>query len=384
MSEQKITDWNLYKEKAMEILTTWLSHENELGKPPRSIAVADDFDCEIGHVFVIKYKEGIFSKWLLGVCVLDEDGEDCGFNFSEFEEYNPKTAREKSMKLIEYLQEYWRNRFLAELEKYGVTEEEYNNMTPEEWEEKRKEADEKRGRMHGFVLLDTTEFDFELLIADLKKDWGLELSEYDLTPEGLVFSWDNNMMAASLIDVPVPDGEAEHFAAGNYLWKEAVEVTKTHVAQLLVFAFNEGNALDAAGHLSQLISSCLNQENAIGVYAGGTVHAPKFYQEVAECNKKGEFPLPLWVYVGFGKSKEGNDGYTYGLGNFGKLDMEIIGSQNSFEEIRDFLYAVSHYLITSDLTFHDGETLSFTSDHVYTITKSKAVYVDEETFKIPF
>ena len=46
MSEQKITDWSQYKKNAVEILTAWLSHKNELGKPPKSIEVADDFDFE--------------------------------------------------------------------------------------------------------------------------------------------------------------------------------------------------------------------------------------------------------------------------------------------------------------------------------------------------
>ncbi len=387
MNGQKITDWSQYREKAKGVLIEWLSHENELGKAPKSIEVADEFDYESGHAFVIKYKENVFSKWLLGVCVLDDRGEDCGLNFSEFEPYDPKTAREKSLKMIDYLQEYWRSRFLATLEEYGVTEEELNNMSPEEWEQRKREVEAKKGANNqGFVLLNTHTLDFQKLIADLRVDWEFEIGEYELSPEGtLVFHWDENMMAVSLVDMPIPDGEAEHFAEANYMWEDAVEVTGTHVAHLMVFAINhEGNPIDAASHLSMVVASCLNQENAIGVYAGGTVHQPEFYQKVAAVLKEDDLPLPIWIYFGFGKSAEGNDGYTYGLKNFGKLEMEVINSSESFDDIRSFLFMVSSYLLKSNMTFYDGETLSFAAGHSYTIKRSKAVYVDGDSFKISF
>ncbi len=382
----KITDWEPYKEKAIGIMTKWLSHENELGKEPKSIAVADEFDIEAGHAFVIKYKASLLSKWLLGVCVLDEEGEDCGLNFSEFEPYEPKTAREKSIQLIEYLQEYWRNRFLAELERYGVTEEEFNNMSKEEWEKKKEEANKKQGSgSHGFVLLETPEFDFERFLADMKTEWEMEITDYELKDNNLVFNWESNLLAVSLIDAPVPNGEAEHMAGGNYMWKGAVDAAKKHTAQLVVFAINqEQNVIEASLYLSKMVSACINQENVLGIYAAGTVHEPKFYKEVATVMKKEELPLPIWIYFGFGRSEEGNDGYTYGLQNFGKLELEVINSKESFEDIRNFLYGVCMYLITENMTFYDGETLKFTADDEYKITKSEAVYVDGETFKIAF
>ena len=54
----------------------------------------------------------------------------------------------------------------------------------------------------------------------------------------LVFEADGRMVAVSFVDAPVPDGEAEHYAQGNYLWPEAVEVTKTHVSQLILAVFS--------------------------------------------------------------------------------------------------------------------------------------------------
>ena len=121
-----------------------------------------------------------------------------------------------------------------------------------------------------------------------------------------------------------------------------------------------------------------------GVYSAGTVHQPEFYKAMANLMKNDELPVALWVYLGIGKSEGGNDGYTYGLENFGKTEIEIIGSDKSLEEIREFLYFVCLHILKADMNFYHGETLRFTSDEEYTITKSEAVYVDGETFKISY
>ena len=50
-------------------------------------------------------------------------------------------------------------------------------MSPEEWEQKRKEAAEKEsgGKCNGFVLLEKPEFDFQKLVADIKSERNIPL-----------------------------------------------------------------------------------------------------------------------------------------------------------------------------------------------------------------
>ena len=95
-------------------------------------------------------------------------------------------------------------------------------------------------------------------------------------------------------------------------------------------------------------------------------------------------PLPLWVYVGLVRDENGLSGYTYGLTLFGRLELEIIGTSRSHEELYNFLYNVCEGILSEGMYFHDGETLSFTSDQRLTITKSKAVYVEGDSFKIAY
>lgn len=375
------------KEEAVNIMIGWLSHENELGKAPAKIEVAGEFEYDDNHYYILKFKENICSKWQVAVCGFDEDGEECGHTFSEFEPYDPKTAQEKCIAMIEYLKEYWKSRFRAELERRGITEEEYENMTEEEWKAKGEEADKKQreegGKCHGFILLETPEFNFEQIIDELKDQWGIEVKDYEVNNENLIFEWEDNLMAVSLMEAPIPDGEAEYFAASNYMWREAVETTKRHQAHLVVFAINrEGDAIASASAFSILVSSCLNQKSVLGIYTSGTVFQPKFYQEVAAVMKKGEMPIPVWVYLGLGKGENGNDGYTYGMDAFGKSEIEILNSSHTLEEIQSFLYYVVEYVIKENMIFRDGETISFTSEEKLKITKSEAVHVDGESLKI--
>ncbi|WMT41317.1 hypothetical protein RE628_01645 [Paenibacillus sp. D2_2] len=116
----------------------------------------------------------------------------------------------------------------------------------------------------------------------------------------LVFEADGFTLALSFVDAPVPDGEAEHNAKTNYLWKEAPQVTKTHVAQIILAVFTRsGSSLDSGKLYSKLAASCLKLPNAIGIYTAGTVFQPEPYIEMAELMKQDDI-LPLLNLVYFG------------------------------------------------------------------------------------
>lgn len=371
--------------QAVEDMVRWLSDEHELGKPPYKIEVAGEFQYDDAYYYILKYKKSIFGKWLVGVCGYDEDGEECGHTFSEFEVYDEKTAKDKCIKMIEYLKEFWRNRALAEMERRGVSEEEFENMSEEEWKKKGEEADKKTGNMNGFVLLQDNSLSFENIINNLKTEWDINVpeDETEFKDGNLVFNLDNNLVAISLMDAPVPDGEAEYFAESNYMWKDAVETTKKHKAHILVAVINRnGDSLEAASIFTKVSSTCLKEKNALGIYTSGTVFQPEFYTAVASVLKDDDLPIPDWIYIGFGRDEKGNAAYTYGLEAFGKLEIEIINSSHDFEELRNFLYYVCEYVIKENVFFRDGETISFSSDNVLKVTKSKAVRVDGDSIKI--
>ena len=192
-------------------------------------------------------------------------------------------------------------------------------------------------------------------------------------------------MAVSLVDVPIPDGEAEYFAECNYMWKDAVKVTKTHTAHVMIIVINHNdNSIEAASLFTKIASSCLKEENTLGIYTAGTVFQPEFYIAVANILKNGELPIPDWIYIGLEQGASGNSAYTYGLESFGKNEIEILNSKHTLEELRNFLFYVCEYVIKNNMLFRDGETISFSSDQQLKITKSKAVRVEGESIKINY
>lgn len=375
----------MYDKRAVEIMTGWLGHKNELGKKPAKIKAAGSFSYEGNTYVILKFKPDLFGKWEVGVVGFDEEGNECGHTFSEFEEYDETTAKDRCIAMIEYLKEYWRGRFLSELERRDMTEEEYNSLSEEERKKKWDEADEQNAVRVGSVLLKDAEIDFDALSDALIQAFDVKDENCTRDAQTLVFSLESNMISVALMDTPVPDGEAEFYAEGNFLWREAVETTKQHQAHLLVAVLNrEANAIEAACFFTDTVNLCSMETKALGIYTTGTVYEPSFYNEWAGKLRNGEMPLPLWVYVGLVRDENGLSGYTYGLTLFGRLELEIIGTSRSHEELYNFLYGVCEGILSEGMYFHDGETLSFTSDQRLTITKSKAVYVEGDSFKIAY
>ena len=250
------------------------------------------------------------------------------------------------------------------------------------------EYQEKEGRntgtLVGFVLLNTKECDFERIKKNLKADWK-DVDWRKVTKEGsaLVFEVDDMMLCLSYFDAPVPDKEAEYNAENNYLWPEAVEVTKTHVAQLCVAVLSRNVSIVEAGELFvKGASSCLKLANAIGFYASGTVFEPKFYIEASTVMKEDTLPMLNWIYFGFTRGKQGPGIYTYGMTAFGKDELEILDSRMRPEELSEFLYDVVYYILESDVTLRDGETIGMSEEQKLAITRSEGVSVDGFSLKI--
>ncbi|MFD0712133.1 DUF4261 domain-containing protein [Paenibacillus sp. GCM10027626] len=367
------------QQAAMQSMIDWLAHENELGKEPSKMECAGEFDLHGMHYYIFKYKKSMLGKWLLGVCGGYEspsDTEHCGHIFSEMQPYDPATAEQDAIAMVEMIREYWMQQAAA----YEGAQ--TQNEAPEPQEE-------SSGIFNGFVLLNSHECDLEQVKANLLQDWNISCSQAEEEEEEggtLVFDAAGFTLAVSFVDAPIPDGEAEHYAQGNYLWREAAEVTKTHVAQIILAVFTRSNSpLDSGAMYTKLAASCLKLPNAIGLYSSGTVFQPEMFIDMAEIMKSEDsFPLLNLVYFGLVGSETGMNAYTYGLKSFGKDEIEIIDSQATPAELRDFLIDISAYVVEQNVILRDGETIGFTAEQKLPITRSAGVYVDGETLKIKY
>ena len=247
--------------------------------------------------------------------------------------------------------------------------------------------EETVGSFCGSVLLSEDVWDKEKLISDLKADWEIELSKEDTEDEDtIVTDFDKCRIVISKFPAPVPNEEAEINAENNWMWEEAVEVTKTHKAHIVVAILGDEEDLISSGLLyTKIMATCCKQENAIGVFTCGVVFEPSYYMQSAEMIRDGELPIFTWVWFGLYRSKNGLSTYTYGMKTFGKLELEILDVDEEAGKLLSFISSISSYVLQDDVEFKDGETIGLSTDDIHQITRSKGVALaDQDTLKISY
>ena len=241
----------------------------------------------------------------------------------------------------------------------------------------------------GFVLLERADFDAEKYVKDLKKDWGMSY-DFEITHDNNTIIADKNgmILTASLMPAPIPDNEAVEQAKTNYRWDGAVEAAERHKAHLLVSVINRGDMdnIEGAKHYVKLLANATKQEGCLGINILGTVIHPQMYYDFAKLyDENDDFPIENIVYIGlYGDENNTVSGYTYGLEQFGKKELEIIKSLEEAEEVYNFLASISDYIITSDIVLNDGETIGFSEEQKIQISVSKGIALDGETIKLGF
>ena len=241
----------------------------------------------------------------------------------------------------------------------------------------------------GFVLLDEVRFDAEKYVKDLKEDWNLDY-DFEITQEDntIIADYNGMIMTASLMPAPIPDNEAVEQAKTNYRWEKAVEAAEKHKAHLLVSVINHGDMdnIEGAKHYVKLLANATKQEGCLGINILGTVIHPQMYYDFAKLyDENDDFPIENIVYIGlYGDENNTVSGYTYGLEQFGKKELEIIKSSEEAEEVYNFLASISDYIITSDVVLNDGETIGFSEEQKIQISVSEGIALDGETVKLGF
>ena len=247
--------------------------------------------------------------------------------------------------------------------------------------------EEAAGTFCGSVLLSEDEWDKDKLIRDLQVDWGIELSKEDTDDEDtIVTNFDKCMIAISKFPAPVPNEEAEINAENNWMWEEAVEVTKTHKAHIVVAILGDEEDLISRGLLyTKIMATCCKQKKAIGVFTSGVVFEPSYYMKSAEMIRDGELPIFTWVWFGLYRTENGLSTYTYGMKDFEKLELEILDADEDAGKLLSFISAIASYILQDDVKLKDGETIGLSEEDIHQITLSKGVALpDQDTLKISY
>lgn len=358
---------------AAAVMEEWLSHPQELGKKPAKLEIAGEFDLYDLHYYIFKFKASFFGAWKVAVCGgYEGDGlGHCGHIYSEMEAYDPATAQEKCVAMVEKIRQYWMERAGKQEEGSRVT-------------------DHKGGDFLGFVLLSTPQFKVEEFRAVLKEDWGIECPEDAENPrsegEAIAFCEDGMMATVGLMEAKVPDGEAEYWANSNFMTREkSLAAAKNHKAHLIVAVLGRDSAPLKAGELFvKIAASCLKASNALGIYDCGTVWLAEDFIRSAMVMKEGEIPLTALMFVGLYQDEKGVSSWTNGLHSFGREELEVINSSHTASEVYDLMWGICAYLVEEGAVLRDGETLGFSAGQKLSLTLSEGVYAEGQTIKIGF
>ncbi|MCR5807300.1 MAG: DUF4261 domain-containing protein [Oscillospiraceae bacterium] len=243
------------------------------------------------------------------------------------------------------------------------------------------------GRFLGFVLLKHRSWDMDSFFKRLRDNWNIEPK--DLTnakgDENIfVFEHDSMHISLTFIPAPVPEHEAEDNAAFNYMWRDAVDQVSQHTAQIVVSVMGGEDKLESALTFVKVCDSAID-DDTIGIYTNGIVYQPRMYSEMAQSIKERQLPILDLVWIGLTNAGNGKfNGYTMGLENFGKYEIEVIGCTTNPSKLLDFLTGITGYVIGEDATLKDGETIGFTADQKLKISLSDGVEFDYKTLKIEY
>ncbi len=254
-----------------------------------------------------------------------------------------------------------------------------NDQTAENTENTEREG--KGNVLAGFVLFKDANFDWLRFKKNLRDDWDITFDD-EIKDGAVVFSVDDMNVACSLMPNPVPNNEAVEAAKRNYLWKNAAEETAKHGAHMIVAVLNKYDALDQQELLAKVACSLLKLDNAIGIYKAPTVYEKDFYINFAMSIDKGECPVPIYVYVGLYAEEGKVYAFTSGMSVFGKLEMEVLGTQLQPNELLSFMFTICEYVITEDVELKDGETVGFNDEDKIPVHVSAGVSVPGETIKL--
>lgn len=231
------------------------------------------------------------------------------------------------------------------------------------------------------MLRDNLSFDFE----DFQTKFSEKINDIAGDNESTAFNVNGNLVNIGNIPVPIPAGDIENTAPYAYNWSNVLEDVKNHKSHLIVSVAGL-NIVEVFKIFTQIVVSLLRSSNAIGVYMGSQslIIPTEDYLEQSELMSEDQLPLNLWIYFGLVKTEDGNAGYTYGLKEFEKKEMEVLHSRKDLSEIRDMLFNITHYVLDQNVEFETGQTCGLSKEEKILITLSKGKMLEGETFKLDY
>ena len=236
------------------------------------------------------------------------------------------------------------------------------------------------------VLFSKPQWDINKFVADVRKEWGLDLSDNVVDDIGLAYKANECLRIVAFVDAKIPYNEAEEAAERQIVWDDAKKIAKSHKAHLIIYVnCKEDSPVESAKLFTKLISCALKQEYATAAYYNDNLLHPDTYIALADCLHDDDYTLPVLNWIWPIPFKHGNQNgiLTRGLTNFGKMEIEVCADA-PLNDILDFITDISNYILSYDVTFNDGETIGRDENEKLKISISPGIGIDEPTVKIEY
>lgn len=215
----------------------------------------------------------------------------------------------------------------------------------------------------GICLLSTREFELNHILLNLRQNFGIrvnaDMDEYEENENGVVFSLDGLDCFINFVDSKILDEEIGLKASFNYMFEDAVTKCLSHTSYITVGVIGGENRVQSALLFTKLATACLMQYNAIALYTTYNVIEADYFIQEAMYIKDDFLPIENWIYIGFIQNEDDTvSGYTIGMKNFFKDEMEILYSNEDTQTIRNRLLNIAYFVIDTDTELSDEETLT--------------------------
>lgn len=241
----------------------------------------------------------------------------------------------------------------------------------------------------GLVLLnDRTAPNFRKILTTLPTDWLVRTDSINVTDKTAVFSTPGATVMLAWLDYPPAPTDVQIAARMSWLWKNAeTEATKSQAHLVISVLGNPKNTVDLYRIFTRVTAATLVQTpTAPGVFMNNEylLLSRGYYTEAARNMGTQDVPLYLWTYFGL-LQNEGKSGcYTYGLTEFGLLEMELVDSPMSLQDAHSLIFDAAKLAVSKGEQWRDGQVVDLGDDRKITVGVSNAKYIGDggKTVKI--
>jgi hypothetical protein len=189
---------------------------------------------------------------------------------------------------------------------------------------------------------------------------------------------------------PIPTGEAETNADGNFLWPNGKEEASKHASHVIVtnIVAGEMTPVQSAIEVSRLALVALDLFDGIGVYWGNACvcNSRAVFEGFCEDISEENLPVPMWLRFQPVRVSDDEIGlYTLGMKQFGLMEIEVDRCKRDLESLFEFVCNTALYLIRSGPVIEDGNTVGGTAEERILVRhRPSMIDADRKVYKIVF